>query len=251
MKKRIIGYLVVIMGMFFCSGSWSMAEEDTLLIGLGVGGGSATYKGVDHDINALPMVYFRQGEFYIDGTTVGLSLMNSEELQLNIYGQYSDHGYKASDSNYLSGMKKRKGSIDAGVGGMVITDIGLLSLDIGLDVSSAHGGYHAVFTYAIPLYESETLLIMPSVGVVWQSEKMVDYYYGVKNSEARFGRKAYSPNSAIKGFAGMEFSYHLWEQWDLWMEFQGEYLGDEISNSPLIDKDYQASGSVGVVYRFW
>jgi MipA family protein len=251
MHTRISIYLLVTLGIVFGSGTLALAEDDSLAVGLILGTGSSIYKGADTEVDVLPMISYRKGGFFIDGTVVGYSLLQDETFQLDVFGEYGGDGYKASDSDYLVGMERRKSTIDAGVSGTYFSDFGMFSLDLATDVSSTHDGQEVTFSYGIPLYESDDMSIMSSVGAIWKSGKKVNYYYGVSADEARSGRSAYKANSAINGFVGVDFSYHPWEYWELMVSMQGEYLGEEIRNSPLIDKDYQASVMVGLVYHFW
>lgn len=251
MQKRIAIYLWFIFGLVLGTSSLALAEDDQLSAGLLFGTSSSVYKGADSEVDLMPMISFRSGRFFIDGVSAGFSLLESETFELDIFAEYGGGGYKASDSNYLVGMKRRKSSIDAGVSASYMSDFGMFNLILKSDVSSIHDGQEVSFSYGVPLYESDGLAVMSSVGVSWQSGRLVDYYYGVSTAEARSGRPAYKADGTVNTFAGIDFSYHLWEQWEMMLSLQGQYLGEEIRNSPLVDKDYEASAMIGVIYHFW
>lgn len=255
MKKRMnrlmTTTMAALLGIALCCVSPALAEEDHLSVGIVAATASTIYKGADDKIVVLPMVSYRSGGFFIDATSVGYSLVNTEEFQFEVFGEYNFMGYKASDSSYLRGMKRRKEAIEAGVQADVMTDLGLFSVSFQGDVSSRHNGYSAELTYALPLIETERFSLFPAVGVTWLSEDMINYYYGVRSSEALPGRSAYTPGSAVNPYVSVDVSYQLAECWMLTANLAGVALDKEIRNSPLVDKDYELSVVAGVVYHFW
>lgn len=251
MKQLITARLVCVIGLFFLVCSPVSAEENYFAVGAVGGASSTVYKGVDDDLSLLPMIALRQDQFFVEGTAVGVSLITREKFQLDVYGEYRGRGYEASDSAFLRGMQERKSSIDVGMTTSAITDFGLFSLDASFDASSTHEGYEFFLLYSIPLVESEKLSLTPSCGLSWQSQKTVDYYYGVRNSEVRSGRAAYSPDSSLSAVASLDIEYRLSQKWGLVGQLQGTFWGEEVRDSPLVDKDFSGLAAIGLTYRLW
>ena len=92
--------------------------------------------------------------------------------------------------------------------------------------------------------------LLPGVSVAWQSEDMVDYYYGVRPGEALVGRPAYSPGSAIIPEVSLLATHPVGERWEFFARAGHAWLPSEITNSPLVDQDGRLSVIVGLGYTF-
>jgi len=91
--------------------------------------------------------------------------------------------------------------------------------------------------------------ISASVGAIWQSSEVINYYYGVTKPEADL-RGTYSTDAALTPVARMEWNYQLTERWDLRFLANYRQLPDEISASPLINDNKVITVFIGGVYHF-
>lgn len=91
--------------------------------------------------------------------------------------------------------------------------------------------------------------VVGSLGAVWQSEQVVNYYYGLTPPEAD-ARGPYVADAAITGIARIDWNYELTERWDLRFLASYRQLPDEISASPLINDNKVITVFVGGVYHF-
>ncbi len=91
--------------------------------------------------------------------------------------------------------------------------------------------------------------VIGSLGAVWQSEEVVNYYYGVTPPEAD-ARGTYTADAAISGIARLDWNYELTERWDLRFLASYRQLPDEIAESPLINDNKVITVFVGGVYHF-
>ncbi|WP_039916090.1 MipA/OmpV family protein [Cellvibrio mixtus] len=91
--------------------------------------------------------------------------------------------------------------------------------------------------------------VIGSLGAVWQSEEVVNYYYGVTPPEAD-SRGTYVADAAISGIARIDWNYELTERWDLRFLASYRQLPDEISASPLINDNKVITVFFGGVYHF-
>ena len=78
----------------------------------------------------------------------------------------------------------------------------------------------------------------------------MDYYYGVRASEATATRPQYEPDSTVNFFGHLDYYQGLPKDWVLVTRIGFEVLGDEINNSPLVDKSVTMSGIIGLAKRF-
>jgi outer membrane protein len=79
---------------------------------------------------------------------------------------------------------------------------------------------------------------------------VIDYYYGVSSKEARPDRPAYSPGSALNIEAELFVRYPLSQHFELVGIVGYTLLDSAISDSPIVDADYEMSATFGVLYTF-
>ena len=64
------------------------------------------------------------------------------------------------------------------------------------------------------------------------------------------GRPQYDAGDSTGLTTGLRLNYRLDDRWSLMGMAFLEWLGDEITESPIVDKDYVASFLIGIMYRF-
>jgi hypothetical protein len=76
----------------------------------------------------------------------------------------------------------------------------------------------------------------------------VNHYFGVMPSEALPGRPAYQPGAAVTYSGSIEWSWKWHRNWFVTARGAIDRLPDEIRNSPIVDKDFTWSVSLGIGY---
>jgi outer membrane protein len=92
--------------------------------------------------------------------------------------------------------------------------------------------------------------LRPEVGVSWQSSDFNDYYFGVDDDEVRAGRAAYEADASVTPFAGVQLEYAVSKQTHLIGGVGYGRLGDEISDSPIVDERSVGGAYMGLSYTF-
>lgn len=92
--------------------------------------------------------------------------------------------------------------------------------------------------------------VEPHVGAEWLSSKYVDYYYGVRSSEVRAGRPAYSGTSTYDMSAGARFDYRFTRQQSVTLDVGAKHLGSSITDSPIVGKRFIPEARFGYLYQF-
>lgn len=225
----------------FFGGQWS----------LGVGGEFETnpYKDADDEVMPLPLLTYHGKRFFLEGLSAGFQLIDWNDLEISVIGQYQMKGYEADDSVFLQGMDERKGTFEMGLNLEYEILFGELSLTAVSDVLGRHKGQQVSLEYGIE-FEIEKLTLEPYVGVEWQSSKLADYYYGVKVTEARSWRPYYEVDSVINPCVGLGISYSFSEHWMIMGDISYEMLDDDIEKSPIVEDDWSASFFIGLIYSF-
>ena len=88
------------------------------------------------------------------------------------------------------------------------------------------------------------------LGLNWRSDNLNNYYYGVRGKEATANRTVYKSGSSANPYAGVALDYQLAARWSIFSLFRNEWLGNEISDSPIVDQDSKISVILGLLYRF-
>ncbi|KAG8150166.1 MipA/OmpV family protein [Burkholderia catarinensis] len=216
-------------------------------LGAGVGIEPSAYKGDGSRVLPLPLIYFDNKWVQAFGTTVDLKIGNWSGVSVALRGQFSVFdGYKGSDAPILNGMENRKGALWYGPALSWDTGFGTLSgtfLLGGNKGERAKIGFEKAFAFG-------QFSITPHVGVEWLGNKYVDYYYGVRPSEARAGRAAYSAGSAVNVSAGSRIDYRPTEHQTIFLDVGVSRLGDGITDSPLVGRRFVPEARIGYMYRF-
>ncbi|HSN51987.1 MAG TPA: MipA/OmpV family protein [Woeseiaceae bacterium] len=118
------------------------------------------------------------------------------------------------------------------------------------EIFSDYGGPTTEFKVSLPREHSRGWFV-PSVTVLHNSASHNRYYYGVSESEAARipGLDPYTPGASLNVRAGISTGYAINDQWLLSVSVNHEWLGSEITASPIVDKDSIWSGTVGIAYN--
>lgn len=223
--------------------------------GLGLAGGvfQRPYEGVDNKKRALPLLYVENRWLRIVGPSADFKLANwhggygSVELAARL--KYEGMGYESSDSPALAGMDERKESFWAGGAVTWNTSLARLSAEWTGDASS-HSKGQQLQLQVDRRFGFGRLALTPRVQAQWQDKKYVDYYYGVKASEALPGREQFTGKAATTLSVGLRVDYQLQPRQTIFLDVAATSLPDEIKNSPIVDRSSVSRASIGYLYRF-
>ena len=224
------------------AGQWST--------GLGVMVMEQPYKGVDTEVLPLPLINYNSEHLVFASGNLWVNLAESENWSVGLIGEPDFLSYKAKDSKALAGMKDRKFSYRGGINLSVWGNYGVMSLDVSQDLLDKHDGNLVELTYSLPLELTDSISLEPHLSYTRLSDDYADYYFGVRAEEARAGRSAYLVESGDILTVGVTGSYRLSERWQLTAMLEYQRLGDEIKDSPIVDKQGLLSGMLITEYKF-
>lgn len=88
-------------------------------------------------------------------------------------------------------------------------------------------------------------------GMVWQSEEVVDYYYGLDASDVGSFRSLYYQGEATATpYVRFDWVRPITKSWTFQATLHQKWFGSGISDSPLLEKDTSTTVFVGGVYHF-
>lgn len=225
-----------------------------------IGGGVMVrpdYSGADtYKTSVLPALVVQKeitpgNTAYFKGLTAGLDHVVNTQLTVGAMADYR-FGRDSSDSNRLSGMDDIDGAIEIGpkVRYQLTPQIGLVGTAL-FDISDAYNGYtaRAGADYVLPL-DKLTMLTVAG-GLNYGSSNYNNTYYGVKSFQARPDRQAYSPGSGFTNFdASVGVRRLITKHWSVQGRLGADYLISDVSDSPLVEENFQPNLFLGVAYTF-
>jgi outer membrane protein len=246
---------VIIFMLLFVSAAF--AEEEALpkmpnILGAGVLVSPSPYKDVDTYVYGVPIVYAEKDNFFIRINQAGYSFYKKEPFEAYAFLQPRLMGYRSDRSDFFAGMNRRNWSVDAGLGAQMEVPYlkgSMVEVNLMQDVLANSKGQEVDVFYWY-MFDLRPLFLIPKAGLMWESNKVIDYYYGVNDAEAAANRPAYSPGSCINYRLGLDSMLFVSQQWALVGRVYVDFFGSEIKDSPLIDKDYSPTFLAGVVYKF-
>lgn len=226
-------------------------------IGVGITHGQSPYQGVSSNPNFLPAYISYEGKKgYFRGIEGGLHLWSQGErgkkFTISALGALRMEGYKASDSDYLQGMKKRKWSLDTGLGTALSLGYNRFSARIITDTLGRHKGYSAGMGYARIIPVTQKFMLIPSAHATWQSSHLLDYYFGVTNTETNtaIGRNAYKVKGDVQLRTSLLANYSFTPNTSLMLIATLRRLPNNVADSPLVDNNYVGSVFGAIAFSF-
>ncbi|WP_212915711.1 MipA/OmpV family protein [Marinomonas sp. A3A] len=225
--------------------------------GLGVGAMSSQkpYTNMDRDNLALPLVYIENDWIRVFGLSAELKVYNqpitdSQNLDFRLLARLDGSGYESDDADILDGMDKRKGGLWTGAKVTWHNEFIDVSTDWQADTSGDSDGQMVNIGLEKTWRVTPKVMLTPRFTTSWMNDKYVDYYFGVKNSEANSDRAAHQGDAAINTELGARATYIVDKQQSVLLDVGVTFLADEIQDSPLVDSSTTNKITLGYLYRF-
>ena len=224
--------------------------ESRWSVGLGAVTVQKAYRDIDRYNMAVPLLNYENKWVSFSVPKLDIKRYSSQSLSFRLRARYAgSDGYESSDSPFLAGMDDRKGSFWAGGAAIWKNNIANVSAELLGDASGNSKGSR--FKLQVDRrFEMGSFGLTPRLGVEWYDSKFVDYYYGVKASEAVVGRSTYQGKSSNGVEAGLRIDYSPARQHNLYLDFGITQYGSAIKDSPLVEKANQSTVSLGYLYKF-
>lgn len=204
------------------------------------------YRGETNDLLVVPVITAQYGRFWFRGITGGYNVFTSPRLQASIIAG-PRFGYDGDEIAGAGVIRDRETTIDAGVAVTVPAGRSLLQFETTTDLLGRHEGHEVSLRYARP-FARGALSVVPSAGVLYMSDDLSNYYYGVTSRESLDG-VTYDPGAAIVPVAGVVATYRATARIAYIAAVNYRRLSGDIANSPIIESQHDASAFLSVVYR--
>lgn len=222
--------------------------RDGWSLGVGAISSPEPYIGADDEILVIPVLSVTRGRFSFRGIGAAWKLGEWGNFEAEALLRARFGGFEEDDSPFLDGMEDRRFSAD--LGAELSWEGGILGVRLvpAVDVLDRSGGAEVALELFTPI-QLGPVRLEPRAGAAWQSSDLVDYYYGVRPSEARPDRPAYRPGSTVNGTVGLFALAPVADRIVLQSFIRFERLGGEIEDSPIVADTGAVTALVAVSYR--
>jgi MipA family protein len=210
---------------------------------------SEFYSGLSQGGSPMPLSGCEGERFHLSRINGGYRFFLGEGWSIGPVLQPRAESYKSGGGSVLDGLEDRRFTVDAGVGLSWQTSWGSLSATWVTDMLGRHKGFETEFAYAL-WFPWKGFDVIPSAGVRCRSSDLTSYYYGVEDDKALSGRPSYKAGSAIDPFVRIAMKKRLAGRLSMLGAVQCEWFDNEIRDSPVVDRAYNASLLFGLLYTF-
>jgi outer membrane protein len=225
-----------------------------LALGFGTFWEKSPYKGVDYEVDPVPIIQYRNGPFQIvteDGVEFHYHLFGNDKFACGPLASFLiGEGFEEDDSDDLLGMDEPDGTtFHGGLFCNFETLYGNIELKFHNELLNEHSGQQVELSlereWEVGIFEIE-----PSISAQYQSSDWTNYNYGVSRIESRPGRPYYNPGSALNLSAELMVQYELSPEIELIGMVECTQLDSCIDDSPIVEKDLIFELFFGIVYSF-
>lgn len=225
------------------------AAEFDADLGLTLSGQQNHVIGEENEAELHPYLNLKYGMFVASPEGVGMTTNVGESNQLSALFLMRKSVIDHDDNKQLAYLGKRKDATELALHWTHFAPYVDITGTVSMDVSDAHDGYEAKLMLSKRI---ETALgsLIPAAAIQYQSDDLVDYYYGVRTSEASSSFSAYKGKASTNANVSMTHVYPMTDQWHVATTVAYDYLGDGISDSTIVKESGYWSGSMTVFYAF-
>ena len=219
--------------------------------GVAVLAANSPYRDSNPLLLPIPMITYVGERFSWMGPRASWRLGRVAGVGISAVATYQFAGaLSKGDSEYFDGMRDPKGTLEGGVEIQSRLPGGLRGqASVKSDLLGVFNGQEAAVTLSRG-WTAGALTISPGLGLTGLSGNMVRYYFGVRPDEARSDRPAYSPGATVNGGPRLTVNWRLNERVGVFSLCSVDFLGGEITDSPLVEEHTVFSTLTSIVYRF-
>jgi outer membrane scaffolding protein for murein synthesis (MipA/OmpV family) len=255
-RQTLIAITTTILSANFLPSAWAQTNEEKFRdggsqwgVGIGVAMEQRPYRDFDDKAQLIPMITYENKWVSLSGPSFDVKLPSAGPFAFRLRARYSNDGYEADDSSYLTGMDKRKNSFWVGGAAIWYNNFANLTTEVLTDGSDNSKGKKFKLQVDRRL-SSGAFGFTPRVAVHMVDSKYVAYYYGVRASDARIDRPRYDGESTTNIEVGLRLDYAVTPKQLLFVDIGATSFGSGIKESPLVDHSSQSGVRAGYVYRF-
>ena len=204
--------------------------------GFGFGYSESIYKGKGEKYTFIPAIGYIGEKLTVAGPFASYTLYEESVLSAELKAAVRFDGYESDDSTFLQGMDDRDNSIDGGFSlGYQPKEIARFELQYTHDLLSKHKGSETRARISRQ-FKRGPFFFIPEVSVSYLDSDLVDYYYGVTLQESIAARAFYEGKGTLNYQTNFNISTPIFLGGFTRIDFGYTWFGDDITNSPIVDK---------------
>ena len=206
----------------------------------------------NENTKAIPLISYEGDSFYVRQTTLGFILSQSEKNELSLTASWMPLEFDPADNDdyAMQQLDKRDSTAMAGVAWYHHERWGTVKASAAADVLDNSNGWVGELSVFHKM-QIGRLSLTPALGVLYYDENFSDYYYGISESESRrSGLASYSAQDAWVPYVSLTAKYPIVEHVVLMASAGYSELPEEITDSPMIDRNESFTFVTGVSWRF-
>ncbi len=149
----------------------------------------------------------------------------------------------------IDDLDKRRMAVLGGLEYAYFKDAWQFQFQVLSDISGVHNGTEARVSSTYVITTNKDLYEF-TLGAAWQSDEMLNYYYGLKQDEVYAGSPAHFVDSGVSSLAKFSWQRKLSERWSLISTLQYRKLGSSVVDSPLLEESGVTTIFIGGTYHF-
>lgn len=213
------------------------------------------YKQHKTYVTPFPSLNYRGDRFFIEGKTAGVHIVKADQWTVSALIDVDFSQFDPDDSKNASfrQLDERKIGLLGGVKiNYALSRNDVFSLSFLADISDHHQSVIPVLSWRHSYaFSDRTTRYFSFAEARFNSHKYNQYYYGVsRNESARSGVASYSPGAKAELSLGVGLSHSLTPTISVTALLGGRWIGNNLTDSPIIKRSIAANGFVGVSYRF-
>lgn len=213
------------------------------LYGVGIGVNQEIYSDFSSRTIPLPILGYQGEKLSVYGPFISYKLLELENISFSAKLAPRFAGFDESDSSVFTGIAERNDSLDGGFGVQIRQQGWLLEADTVFDLLGNSNGSESKLAVGYS-YLASVVIIEPKLSISYFDNNLVNYYYGVRPEEVTAQRPAYKAGGSVNYNAGLSLSTPLFFGGMTKLGIEHHWYGNNISNSPLTDRNSGWSASL-------
>ncbi|WP_168193227.1 MipA/OmpV family protein [Rhodophyticola sp. CCM32] len=247
--SRYLTFLTVLCTGFAVMPAHAQDDPQGFTFGLAGGTSNSLYVGDEDGTYVFPLLSYQGRGFSVGFDGLAVDIVNRDGVHVEGLLSPRFTSLHDPDAAALQGLD-RDITVDAGVRlSYDISQQSTVTAQLLQEVSGEHDGQELSVNIGHQLMMGPLPLGLEA-GLIWQSEDLAGYLYGVRPSEVTGTRPAYAPDAAVISFVGMSTAIPISDRAAIFGSVQVQFLDDTISDSPIVAEDTLYSANIGIQFTF-
>lgn len=225
----------------------------TAALGGGLRLGQDLYVASDNEdqrqYDLVPLYLYNGKRVFFRGTAGGIRLLDTDNVEFNLMGRYRFNRLDPYRNAFFEGIEERRQTVDAGVEVRLRGGWGMLNANYLTDTLDRHNGESAEVSYRY-IFDRGRFSFSPFITWAWYDADLTNYYFGVREAEARPDRPEYTPGESQWFGFGMNTTWWISDRIQFFANVGFNGVDTVVRDSPLVEEDTQSAFFAGGTYIF-